>query len=87
MLWECSLGHLTPPVQMNQDTEKWPDFNITPDHTSMGGVDGAKPRVSVKAAVPYLMEETDSGMFTLRKKKDQQRSAMNGSETLATPVM
>ena len=71
-------------VQMSQDTEKWPDFNPSPNRNSGGGV--GKATVTTKPSDPYLMEETDSGMFTLRKKKEQQqRMALNGGSP--TPVM
>ncbi len=71
-------------IQMSQDTEKWPDFNPSPNRNSGGGV--GKATVTTKPSDPYLMEETDSGMFTLRKKKEQQqRMALNGGSP--TPVM
>lgn len=60
---------------MNQDTEKWPVFN----QTSTKQKSRSHESLAHKDSLPYL-EEENSGMFTLKRKKDKEG---NGKTTLA----
>lgn len=80
--------------QMNQDSEKWPIFEQSPSKSRGGSTQGQSGDSQNRNSAPYLMEETDSGMFTLRKKKDKEapRVQLNGSGLVdssqtSTPVM
>ena len=79
---------------MNQDSEKWPVFEQSPSKSRGGNTKGQAGDLQHRESAPYLMEETDSGMFTLRKKKDKDtpRVQLNGSGLVdpsqtSTPVM
>lgn len=63
---ECSWIFLF--LQMNQDSEKWPAFQQSPSSSKAGSESRKLSPVGHRVSGPYLMEETDSGMFTLRKK-------------------
>lgn len=62
-------------LQMNQDTEKWPVFN----QASSKQKSRSHESLAHKDSLPYL-EEENSGMFTLKRKKDKEG---NGKTTLA----
>lgn len=72
-----SLSH-----QMNQDSEKWPDFNPNAKQSLYSTLRG-KPASSPTSSTTDLFMEEMSGMVTLKKKpKDKEKGTILDSSLL-----
>ena len=65
-------------IQMSRDTEKWPTFEGAHPHGAKNGtVSGGRESLRPSSSLPFQEDSENSGMFTLKKKKDKEKKAQS----------